>query len=338
MSKNISAVRAIVRQFLNDEFVSGSDQDFKDDELDLYINDCLVEISERKPYEVKETLTTTASSKELDISSIEDLLEVEKIEYKTGQDPPDYRNHSVFGDTLTMDIDFNPSADEDVYLYCHKVHQLTESSSTLKPRLERLLVNGVVAYAALGWINQVRVQVKEAVSKIAGVDTAIGNMSARITQAIADLTSGRPLIDETRATADAAIDLMSARITQAMADLTSGRSLINQVSIGGRPQADYAAYAARELDNAVSYLNQARGYLAVDTPAGQYGNYAAKELSNATGYLNQAGGYIRELSARLSVSGVINSYQTWANNKLALYKQDLRQLVKTRVSTVYPKS
>jgi len=149
MSKNLSAVRGIIRQFLKDEFQAGVDLVWKDDELDLHINDCLAEISEHYPYEVKETLTTTASSKELDISSIEDLLEVDKIEYKVGQDPQDFRNHSVFGDTLTMDIDFLPSADENVYLYCHKLHQLTESSSTLKPQLERILVLGVCGNAAI---------------------------------------------------------------------------------------------------------------------------------------------------------------------------------------------
>ena len=149
MSKNLSAVRAIVRQMLRDEFASGTAFVWEDDELDLHIAACLAEISERCPYEVKETLTTTASSKELDISSIEDLLEVDKIEFRTGQDPPDYRNLGVFGDTLTMDIDFLPAADENVYLYCHKLHQLTESSSTLKPQLERVLVLGVCGNAAI---------------------------------------------------------------------------------------------------------------------------------------------------------------------------------------------
>jgi len=146
--KTLSAIRTTVRQFLRDEF-SETDYKWEDDELDLHIGDCLAEISERVPYQVKETLTTTASSKELDISSIEDLLEVDKIEFRTGQDPPDYRNCSVFGSMLTMEIDFLPSAGEDVYLYCHKLHQLTEDSSTLSPQIERLLVLGVTARAAI---------------------------------------------------------------------------------------------------------------------------------------------------------------------------------------------
>jgi len=150
--KTLSAVRAIVRQVLRDEFVSGTAYDWQDDEIDLHIGECLVEISERSPYEKKETLTTTASSKELDISSIADLLELDpkhSIEFRTGQDPPDYRNCEVFGNILRMDIDFLPSANENVYLYCHKVHQLTESSSTLSPQLESLLVLGVCAKVAI---------------------------------------------------------------------------------------------------------------------------------------------------------------------------------------------
>ena len=279
MAKNLSAIRAIVRQFLSDEFVSGSEQDFQPDELDLYIADCLVEISERRPYEVKETLTTTANSKELDISSIEDLLEVDKVEYKTGQDPPDYRNHSVFGNTLTLDIDFNPSAGENVYLYCHKLHQLTESSSTLSPQIEKLLVDGAVAKAALSWINQVRKQTAEAIARIADIHTAIGKMTSE--------TTG---------------------IEQAIKDLAAGRTLgFNKVYVGGRPLDDYANFATRELGNANSYLSQSQGYL-------------------------------RELTSRLSISGVINSYQTWANNKLILYKQDLRRLAKPKTYTTYPKS
>ncbi|GAI83267.1 unnamed protein product, partial [marine sediment metagenome] len=180
-------------------------------------------------------------------------------------------------------------------------------------------------------------QVKEATAIITKVDAAIGSMSAPITRAMADLDTGRPLIAETRATADAAIDNMTSRISQALTDLATGRPSIGRVNVGGKPQRDFVAFAASELSAAVSFLNQVRGYLAVDTPAGQYGNYAARELSNATGYLNQAGGHIRELSARLSVAGTISAYQTFANNKLALYHRDLGRLSRARTYTEYPK-
>lgn len=339
MSRKLSAIRATIRQMLRDEFVSGADQDFQDDELDLYIDECVAELSEHSPYKVVETLKTTAGSKELNISSIEDLLEIEKLEYKVGNTPRQYRNViKIDSSTREIDTTLTPVADEDVYLYCDKLHELTETSSTLSPQMERLLIQGCVAHVALGWINKLRTQITEAISKVTSIDTAVSSMTARITQAIADLTSGRPLIAETRATSDAAIDSMTARITQAIGDLTSGRALINKVNVGGNPETDYATYAARELSNAGTYLNQALGYLRVDTPAGQYGNYAARELSNATAYLNQAGGYARELTSRLSISGAINSYQTWANNQLALYRAGLPSINAARSWQEYPKS
>ena len=417
-SRLLPAIRSTVRQLLKDEFLEGVAQDFQNDEIDIHIGEAKAEISERSPVVVKEVLTTIANSKVLDISSIEDLLEIEKAEYPIGEEPRKFRNveyldnetieidtnltpsaggsgtitgtvtfatgsatvtgsgtsflddleinylirpsggtrwyrvYSIASDTeLTLDepvrssdtgadtVDLTQYCYEAVYLYCRKLHQLTEESSTLTPQLERVLIDGTVAKVALSWINLIRVQVKEAVAKIAGIDTAIGAMSARITQAIADLTTGRPLIDEKRAAAESAIDAMTARMTQAISDLNAGRELgFNKVYTGGRPLDDYANYSARELSAAVSYLNQARGYLSVDTPAGQYGTYAARELSNATGYLNQAGGHIRELSARLSISGVIYSYQTWANNKLALYRADLGRLARARTYKEYPKS
>jgi len=274
MAGELSTVRTIIRQFLNDEFVEGAEQDFTNDELDLYIDDCLIEISEHWPYEVKETLTTVAS-RDLDISSIEDLLEVNKAEFPVGSDPPDYRNVSVFGTTLTIDIDTKPTVDKTIYLFCHKVHQLTEVLSTLSPQLKSLLVAGVVSKAALGWINQVRSQVGEAITRARDVNDAI--------------------------------ELMSARIVQAKNDLESGRSLgFNKIYVGGNPLGDYANFAARELGNANSYLGQSQGFL-------------------------------RELTSRLSISGTINSYQTWANNKLILYQRDLKRVAKPRTYRTYPK-
>ena len=416
MSRLLPTIRSTVRQFIRDEFEATEDQDFQDDEIDMHIGDAVAEISERSPRMVKEVLTTIVNSRVLDISSIEELLEIEHLEYPIGYDPRKLRNLNYLdSETIEIDTTLTPSAGgsstltgtvtfttgsgavtgsgtaflteldasylirpgsgtrwyrvysvtsdtaltldepvrsadtgadtedlteycyEAVYLYCRKVHQLTDELSTLTPRLERVLIDGAVAKVALSWISQVRVQVREASAKIAGIDTAIGQMSARITQAVSDLTTGRPIIAETRATADAAIDKMTERITQALTDLATGRPTIGKVNVGGQPQRDYVSMAASELGSAATFLNQARGYLSVDTPAGQYGNYAARELSNANGYLNQAGGHVRELSARLSIAGVINSYQSWANGKLALYRLELTRLAKARMYKEYSK-
>ena len=156
----LSAIRGTARQFLKDEYLSGQDYAFKGDELDLHINKCLIDISQVSPYEVKETVVS-GGTKEEDISSIEELIgeKVEKAEYPTGSDPPDYRDVSIFGNTLRINIATTPTSGEDVYLYCYKAHQLTESASTLSPDLEKVLVDGVVAMAALAWLNKMRAQI-----------------------------------------------------------------------------------------------------------------------------------------------------------------------------------
>jgi len=62
--KYFDSIRSVVRQILQDEFEEGENQVWPDEELDNYIREVLVQISERSAYDVKETLTTTASSRE----------------------------------------------------------------------------------------------------------------------------------------------------------------------------------------------------------------------------------------------------------------------------------
>ena len=152
MATNRKVILAMVRQFLRDEFKSEELLDFKDEELNRHIDHCLVEVSQESPYEYRETVAGNGT-KELDISSIEGLIgdKVEKAEYPTGSDPPDYCNVSIFGNILRLDIDSAPPSGKNIYLYCEKVHQLTDSASTLSPELEKVLIDGVVAKAAQSW-------------------------------------------------------------------------------------------------------------------------------------------------------------------------------------------
>lgn len=477
--RTLSAVRETVQQVLRDEFQNGITPDFSPDEIDIHIGLCVEEISQHSPNIVREVLTTIADSKELDISSIDNLIAIDRAEYPTGEDPKSYHNViRIDNETVEIDTDSTPIAGasgtltgivtflsgstavtglatlftseleagyhirkstgtrwyriasitdathlvlaevcragdtgvdvisvtqycyETVYLYCDKLHELTESSSTLKAGEEKVLIDGSIAYTALAWIGSIRGHIREAVTLLTSSENAINSISDRIQQAIADLVAGRPQIDDTRAAADAALDSISDRITQAITDLTTGRpqiddvkaaadtaidnmvaritqaidnlalgqTYINKVNYGGAPENDYANYAARELANANTYLNQARGYLSEGATSDRhgayaarelanantllnqargylgegitsdrYGAYAARELANASSYLNQAGGYIRQASSRLSIAGAINTYQTWANNKLALYKRALLKIERQKVWREYPK-
>lgn len=397
MVKTRDEIRATARQLLRDEFKT-SGMDFEDDELDIHIGEVLIEISEKRPYEVKETLKTSnrsgtatstsashlvdtvnaqftandlgrtvynstdettakvtqynsesdltldtdimasgesyyiynyggTSGRDLDLSSIEDLLDIDKAEYRTRQSPKTFRNVKIFGDVLTLDVDSEPSDDEEVFLYCHKVHQLTESSSTLRPDLERVMVEGVVAKAALSWVNEIRTQISAAITTMDSIGTALSSIDARITQAVADLTSGRNYIAKKNADAITAIGSMTARITQAVNDLTSGRNIIGNkrtnaiTAIDG--MADYITQAVNDLtsgrakiadertamdtaiDNMSDRITQAKNDLTSgrslinkanigQSPEDDYARYATTELGNAARYLDQAKGYLSE--------------------------------------------
>jgi len=157
MVKNISSIRATVRQLLRDEYLSGSPFEFDDEELNIHIGEVLIEVSQRSPYEARETKVSTGT-KEVDISSITDLFEVVEVEYPIGSDPQDFPNFTIFGNTLRIE-DTTPTSGANIYLYCNKVHQLTESSSTLSPDLAKVVVEGTVVKAALAWLNKMREQI-----------------------------------------------------------------------------------------------------------------------------------------------------------------------------------
>lgn len=151
MGKNIVAIRQDVRQTLQDEFSDVDDLVWKDDELEKFILDCLVEISQKQPYQKKVTVEADGTY-EVDLSALdeyEDLISVVKAEYETGQDPQQFRNVSRFGDTLTISIDTAPTSGEDIYLFCNLVHTLDEATSTLNRIQEALLVTGACGKAAI---------------------------------------------------------------------------------------------------------------------------------------------------------------------------------------------
>lgn len=156
--KPFSAIREIARQLLRDEFQGDADQEFADDELDLHINKVLVEISNKRPYEVKETVESDGT-REIALDAIKDLIgdKVIRVEYPTGNYPPSELKFSIFGNTLTLES--KPTSGEYIYLYCHRVHQVTESASTLSPDLEEVLIKGVVASAGMAFLNNTRKQI-----------------------------------------------------------------------------------------------------------------------------------------------------------------------------------
>jgi hypothetical protein len=156
---NLSDMRSKIRKDLHDE--DSQNYRWTDSELDCHIEHALRELSLSCPLEAMTTLSTTAESRDLSLSSLSDLVEIEAVEYPVGSYPPSYVRFSVWADTLTLLIDNLPGNGEDVYVYYGKLHTLDTGSSTIPARLEDLVALGATAYAAIEWasfaVNRVNV-------------------------------------------------------------------------------------------------------------------------------------------------------------------------------------
>ena len=104
------------------------------------------------PYERKTTsLLTTAGSRDLDVSSLLPRLAIEGVEYPVGEYPPRFVPFSLWGSTLTMDLEGEPSGAEAVHVYWSAPHTLELDSTTLDQTLEDVVLAGAAAYAAEAW-------------------------------------------------------------------------------------------------------------------------------------------------------------------------------------------
>jgi hypothetical protein len=148
---DLGEMRARVRVDLHDE--DTNDERWSDATLDRHIARALRELSLAAPHELVTTLSTVAGSRELDIATLTDRVAVDAVEYPTDEDPPVFVPFSVWGDTLTFEIERRPTAVEDVRLRYTAMHLLDAMTSTVPGRLDDLVASGAGAYAALEWAS-----------------------------------------------------------------------------------------------------------------------------------------------------------------------------------------
>ena len=148
---NLGDMRIRVRRDLKDE--DAASYRWSDNEIDRHIDHALRDLSQVAPLQAKATLTTTAGSRDISISTLSNLVAIEAVEYPTGQYPPIYVPYSLWGSTLSLLIDKTPSGGENVNIYYGKLHTLDATTSTLPAPLEDLLAIGAEAYAAIEWAS-----------------------------------------------------------------------------------------------------------------------------------------------------------------------------------------
>ena len=148
---DLSEMRTRVRRDLHDE--DGANYRWTDSELDRHIGRAVRELSLAAPRETKATLTTTAESRNLSLSSLDDLVAVEAVEYPVDKYPPSYVPFSLWAGTLTLLVDEVPLSAQPVNVYCGRMHTLDGSTSTIPPALEEVVATGASAYAAIEWAS-----------------------------------------------------------------------------------------------------------------------------------------------------------------------------------------
>ncbi len=155
---NLSEMRATVRRDLHDE--DAANYRWTDDELDRHIAHTAKDFSEALPLEQKVTKATTSGSREIDISSLSDMVMAAAIEYPVDKFPKRYQRFALWGDTLTLLGSEVPDG-SNAYIYYGKLHTLDATTSTIPTEHEDLIAVGACGYAAFEWavyaINRVNV-------------------------------------------------------------------------------------------------------------------------------------------------------------------------------------
>ncbi|MBN1643553.1 MAG: hypothetical protein JW856_01850 [Dehalococcoidales bacterium] len=155
---NLSEMRTTVRRDLHDE--DANNYRWTNDELDRHIVHAVRDYSEAVPYEQKAIKATGSGSREIDISSLNDRIMVEAVEYPLGNFPQKYQRFALWSDVITLLGDEIPNG-SDACIYYGKIHTLNVESSSIPVCHENLIVAGACGYAALEWavyaINRVNV-------------------------------------------------------------------------------------------------------------------------------------------------------------------------------------
>lgn len=146
MPTTLSDVRNRIRRDLRD-LDSGSYR-WPDVQLDRHIQHALAELDAAMPLETTATIATTPGSRDLDVSALEGLVEIEAIEYPADHYPPSLVAFTRWGGGVALHVDTVPTGGDAIVFYTAS-HTLDGAGTTLRPFEVEVLVAGAAAYAAL---------------------------------------------------------------------------------------------------------------------------------------------------------------------------------------------
>jgi len=139
----LTEVRTRVRQDLKD--TDAANYLWTDSEIDAAIQRVVSEFSLAYFKQELSEFDTTSGSKNIDISTLTNLLKVLSVEFPTDQDPPYYQHFTTWGTNITMTDKGDGSK---ARIKWGKLHTLSDTS-TIPIQFDELIVLGATAYLAL---------------------------------------------------------------------------------------------------------------------------------------------------------------------------------------------
>ena len=141
---DLATMRTRVREDLQD--TDAANYRWTNDEVDGQIERVVREFSLAYPIQAENEITTTADDKELDISSLSDLLKVCSVEYPMDLTPPYMQRWTVWADKLYMTDEGDGT--KKARVRWHKWHTLDAAGCTIPQHLEEIIVLGSTGYLA----------------------------------------------------------------------------------------------------------------------------------------------------------------------------------------------
>jgi hypothetical protein len=188
-------------------------------------------------------------------------------------------------------------------------------------------VKGVVSKAAQEYSHYyILTKMTGVTTLLSTASTSTGYVSARLTQAIADLAAVRVDIEANLTSFASTLTDVETVLDQIDTDLTSGRALIQTANPAGNVAVTYADYGKTQVEAAKERIEKARSYLESAKTSHDYVDYAEQELNAAAQYVNQADAYIRQAEQSINVSQIVKLYQGWADRKTQEYETEKLKL------------
>ena len=218
----------------------------------------------------------------VDISDIEDLMRVDRVEYPLGNIPQSFVNYEVRGDFLTVQggsaTQASMSAGKHMLIFYKTKHTPpTDSAEGSYPDfLDDTVILAASAYVmftlvdkfiALGYADLSAAQTElEAITHTA-IGTALSNSGTQLTAAATALAN------------------VGTRITSAVSMITTGSGKVDTVNEGVRVPENFANLAAQEIDGALAYVEEATQRV---NSGGGYQNEASARITEIDRYLNES--------------------------------------------------